>query len=257
MFGKWKKLALELQDQVGEMRAKLSEVQVQQEAKLSRLREQLAAMAAGLAPTPESIRQGLPYSEIPKEKVLDFIRKIPNLLILDVRGDEGWGNGYIPNAKHIPAAEVFRRLDEMPHKGQPLLTISANGNSSVTVCQLLAREGYQHVFNALGGMAGYTGPLVQPKLSASDITQVKGTDRKLISKVLSVLDQDVRRGLQRDGGDIQVTEVENGVVKVKMVGACVGCGAQQRTVEDGIKNHLRKIIPEIQEVVDLTLDVPR
>lgn len=252
MFGKWKKLALELQDQVGELRKKLNEIQQKHEADLAHLRQQVAAMAVGLSPTPESIRQGLPYSEIPKEKVLEFIHKTPSLLILDVRGDEGWEHGHIPEAKHIPAQQVFQRLDEIPDKTRPILTISANGNSSVTVCQLLAREGYQHIFNALGGMAGYKGPLLQPQLTASDITQVKGTDRKLISKVLAVLDQDVRRGLQRDGGDIQVTEVENGIVKVKMVGACVGCGAQQRTVEDGIKNHLRKVIPEIQEVVDLT-----
>ncbi len=219
------------------------------------LQKQVASLLIGVPPRPESVLQGLPYSEIPKEEVDAFIRSVPNLLILDVRSDTGWNAGYIPGAKHVPAPEVFGRLVELPDKTRPILTFCANGNTALGVCQLLAREGFHNVYNALGGMAAYSGEVIRPELKETDLTQVKGTDRALVARVLSVIDQDVRPGLQRDGGDIEVVEVESGVVKVKMVGACVGCGSQKRTVEDGIKNHLKSTVPEIEEIVDLSLGI--
>jgi Fe-S cluster biogenesis protein NfuA/rhodanese-related sulfurtransferase len=175
---------------------------------------------------------------------------VPNLLILDVRSDQGWSQGHLPNAKHVPAQEVFQRLVELSDKSRPILTFCANGNTAVGVCQMLAREGYRHVFNALGGMAGYQGELLRPEIQASDITTVQGADRALVSKILDIIDREIRPGLKRDGGDLQVLAVEGGIVKVKMVGACVGCGAQKRTVEDGIKKHLMSRIPEVQGVED-------
>ncbi|MCB1215376.1 MAG: NifU family protein, partial [Deltaproteobacteria bacterium] len=199
-----------------------------------------------------SILQALPYSELAKEEVLDFIQETPGLLILDVRGDGGWNQGHLPQAKHVPASELFGRLNELPDKTRPILVFSANGNTSVSVCQLLAKEGYLYIFNALGGMAAYSGDLIRPKIELSDPKEVLGSNPKLIAKVLEVLDRDVRPGLKRDGGDIKVLEVEEGLVKIKMVGACVGCGAQQRTVDFGIAEHLKKLIPEIKSVEDVS-----
>lgn len=255
MFGSKDKVQ-ELAQKVEQLTQQLEEQQRRHEHQLKVLRQQVAAMLAGLAPTAQSVLSGLPYSEIPKEQVPDFIRSVPNLLILDVRGDEGWSNGHIPEAKHIPANQLLMRLGELADKTRPVLTVCANGNTGLTAAQLLAKEGFLHIFNALGGMAGYKGPLVKPELKALDAGEVQGVDRELIAKVLEVLDRDVRPGLKRDGGDIQVLAVEEGVVKVKMAGACFGCGAQKRTVEDGIKNHLMRLIPEIKGVEDHTLNIP-
>ena len=256
MFGSSQKDKTALEAEIAQLKQQLKELKEQRAQDLRTLRQQMASMAVGISPRPESILNGLPYSEIPKEEVLEFIRAIPNLLILDVRTDAGWDNGHIPNAKHIPAPEVFSRLAELSDKTRPILTFCANGNTALGVCQLLSREGYQNVFNALGGMAGYTGELIRPQVQATDITQVKGTDRKLVTKVLAIIDRDVRPGLKRDGGDLQVVEVEDGTVKIKMVGACVGCGSQKRTVQDGIKSHLRNQIPEIEDVIDLSMGIP-
>jgi len=252
LFSGKKELDLLREENQG-LKKKLSVMEEHFGKQLRVLKQQLASALMGVPPRPESVLQSLPYSEIPKEEVVDFIGTVPNLLILDVRTDTGWSQGHIPDAKHIPAPEVFTRLVELPDKTRPILTICANGNTALGVCQLLTREGYQNVFNALGGMAGFPGEVIRPEVKASDLTQVKGTDRELVAKVLAVIDQDVRPGLQRDGGDIEVVEVESGVVKVKMVGACVGCGSQKRTVEDGIKLHLQRSVPEIEEIVDLSM----
>ncbi len=251
MFGKDAKIE-KLQQKVQHLTQQVEELQHKHEHYLKILRQQMISFLSGLPIAPASILQGLPYSEISKEEVPSFIQKIPNLLILDVRTDEGWSQGHIPGAKHVPASQILMRLDELSDKTRPILTICANGNTAVTVAQLLAKDGYLHVFNALGGMAGYKGELVRPEAKLLNIHEVKGVDRKLVSQVMEVLERDVRPGLKRDGGDIQVLSVEDGIVKLKMAGACSGCGAQKRTVEDGIRNHLMRLIPEVKGVEDKT-----
>ena len=71
----------------------------------------------------------------------------------------------------------------------------------------------------------------------------------LKEKVESALDK-VRPSLQADGGDVQLVDVdEDGVVKVKLVGACGGCPMSQMTLKMGIERVLKDKIPEVKEVV--------
>src|SRR5262249_23027397 len=162
---------------------KIQEIKETYEFQIKVLRQQFSAAVLGIPPAPASILSGLSYSELPKEQVLEFIQNTPNLLILDVRSDQGWSNGHIPNAKHIPAEQLSLRLMELSDKSRPILTICANGNTAVTAAQLLAQEGYRYVFNALGGMAGYQGPLEKPTIESSNAANIKGEDRELIRKV--------------------------------------------------------------------------
>jgi Fe-S cluster biogenesis protein NfuA len=60
----------------------------------------------------------------------------------------------------------------------------------------------------------------------------------------------IRPFLQRDGGNIELVEVtEDGVVKVRLVGACQGCPGAQMTLQMGVERTLREEIPEIKKVV--------
>lgn len=59
----------------------------------------------------------------------------------------------------------------------------------------------------------------------------------------------VRPALQADGGDVELVDVEDGVVKVKLTGACGGCPMSQMTLKMGIERQLKKEIPEVKEVV--------
>jgi Fe-S cluster biogenesis protein NfuA len=67
-------------------------------------------------------------------------------------------------------------------------------------------------------------------------------------KVQAVLDK-VRPGLQADGGDVKLLEVKDGIVKVKLTGACAGCPMSQMTLKNGIERVLKREIPEVKEVV--------
>ena len=58
----------------------------------------------------------------------------------------------------------------------------------------------------------------------------------------------VRPYLQADGGDVELVDVENGVVKVKLTGACAGCPMSQMTLKQGIESYIKKAIPEISSV---------
>ncbi len=69
--------------------------------------------------------------------------------------------------------------------------------------------------------------------------------------VQKAIDQ-IRPNLQVDGGDVELVDVsEDGVVKVKLLGACGGCPMSQMTLKMGIERHLKKEVPEIKEVVSL------
>ena len=60
--------------------------------------------------------------------------------------------------------------------------------------------------------------------------------------------EDVRPHLQADGGDLDFVGIEDGVVKVRLKGACAGCPMSQMTLKWGVENYLKKKIPGIKAV---------
>ena len=60
--------------------------------------------------------------------------------------------------------------------------------------------------------------------------------------------REIRPSLQADGGDVELVNVENGIVKVRLTGACGGCPMSQITLNQGIEQHIKKAIPEILSV---------
>ena len=67
-------------------------------------------------------------------------------------------------------------------------------------------------------------------------------------KVEEVLNK-IRPSLMRDGGNVELIDVSDGVVKVKLTGACAGCPMSTMTLKMGIERILKQEIPEIKEVV--------
>jgi Fe-S cluster biogenesis protein NfuA len=60
--------------------------------------------------------------------------------------------------------------------------------------------------------------------------------------------QEIRPYLQADGGNIELIDVEEGVVKVKLVGACAGCPMSTLTLQWGVELALKKRVPEVVRV---------
>jgi Fe-S cluster biogenesis protein NfuA len=59
----------------------------------------------------------------------------------------------------------------------------------------------------------------------------------------------IRPMLQADGGDVELVGVEEGVVKLRLKGACTGCPLSELTLKQGIERLLKEQIPEVKEVV--------
>jgi Fe-S cluster biogenesis protein NfuA len=66
----------------------------------------------------------------------------------------------------------------------------------------------------------------------------------LENKIKTILNK-IRPYLQRDGGDVEFIKVEDGIVYVKMLGACVGCSSIDLTIKDGIEAFLLEEVPGI------------
>ena len=58
----------------------------------------------------------------------------------------------------------------------------------------------------------------------------------------------IRPALQADGGDIQLIDVVDGVVKVRLTGACGGCPMSQMTLKMGVEKTLKQHVPEVKRV---------
>ena len=75
-------------------------------------------------------------------------------------------------------------------------------------------------------------------------SKVNETLKEKVQKAIA----EIRPNLQADGGDIELVAVEDGVVKVRLKGACAGCPMSSMTVQWGVENFLKKKIPEVAKV---------
>ncbi|MFO7666220.1 MAG: NifU family protein [Desulfobacterales bacterium] len=62
----------------------------------------------------------------------------------------------------------------------------------------------------------------------------------------------IRPMLQNDGGDVELVDVIEGVVKVRLKGACAGCPMSQMTLKNGIERFLKQEIPGVKSVISAT-----
>ena len=61
--------------------------------------------------------------------------------------------------------------------------------------------------------------------------------------------EDIRPSLQADGGDIQLVDVEEGIVKVRLTGACSGCPMSAMTMSLGVERAIKEMVPEVKKVI--------
>ena len=73
----------------------------------------------------------------------------------------------------------------------------------------------------------------------------------LEQRVNEVIDS-VRPYLQGDGGDIDLVSIEDGIVKVRLRGACAGCPMSAMTLKQGVERHIRERVPGIRAVENVT-----
>ena len=73
-------------------------------------------------------------------------------------------------------------------------------------------------------------------------------------QVIDVINR-IRPYLNSDGGDVEFVKFENGIVYVRLVGACAGCAMQDATLKDGLEALLLEEVPGVIEVVNVVEEI--
>lgn len=77
-------------------------------------------------------------------------------LLLDVRDASEYAAGHVPNSRHIPMAEMEKRLKELDKfKQRPVVVICRSGNRAGSACALLKKNGFTEAFALKGGVLGW------------------------------------------------------------------------------------------------------
>lgn len=98
-------------------------------------------------------------------------------------------------------------------------------------------------------MAHYVAAL--PVIEGEDDLEAEDTDpadAEIVATIKDLLDTRVRPAVAGDGGDIVFRGFRDGIVKLRMQGACSGCPSSRATLKHGVENMLRHYVPEVVAV---------
>ncbi|MCS7152360.1 MAG: NifU family protein [Bacteroidia bacterium] len=77
----------------------------------------------------------------------------------------------------------------------------------------------------------------------------EATDKASIEgQIRAILEEYIRPGIAMDGGDVEFLSFNDGVVKLRLYGSCVGCPSSLYTLKAGIENLLTRLVPEVRAV---------
>lgn len=113
------------------------------------------AAASGAFLLFDTVRQrGDKSSLSPVQATLKINRE--DAIVIDVREQNEYAQGHIPNAKHIPAGAIEQRAKELEaHKSQPVILCCASGARSASAAATLRKLGFEQIYNLQGGLAAW------------------------------------------------------------------------------------------------------
>ncbi len=89
-------------------------------------------------------------------------------------------------------------------------------------------------------------PVAAPSPAASS------DDEALYGRVADLFEAEINPAIARHGGFVELLDVQDGVVMLRMGGGCQGCGMADVTLRQGIETALRQHVPEVAGIVDIT-----
>ena len=121
------------------------------------LRSLLARVAAGEPVSAEMVREGMLWRDVGPDEARRLVES-GEVEVLDVRTPAETSAGVLPRARLVPIEEMEERWREVP-RDRAVLVYCAGGGRSASVCEELARRGYERLLNLEGGIGSWTGPL--------------------------------------------------------------------------------------------------
>lgn len=86
------------------------------------------------------------------------------------------------------------------------------------------------------------------ELEAKDAVVYEGDEAEIVEKIKQLIDKYVRPAVEMDGGNIEFSSFDKGVVSVLLQGACSGCPSSTVTLKTGIEGMLKRMVPQVTEV---------
>ncbi|KAF6165981.1 hypothetical protein GIB67_012878 [Kingdonia uniflora] len=159
------------------------------------------------------------------------------------------GSADFPNARsamNSPLAKALYGIDGITRVffGSDFITVSKSDDGTWDILK-------PEVFAAI--MDFYTSgqPLfLDANAAAAKDTAIHDDDSETVAMIKELLETRIRPAVQDDGGDIEYIgfDIESGIVKLKMQGACSGCPSSSVTLKSGIENMLMHYVPEVKGV---------
>lgn len=96
---------------------------------------------------------------------------------------------------------------------------------------------------------GFTEAMAQKEAEEGLGYEYTGDEIELVKKIKNLIDTYVKPAVEMDGGNIEFKHFKEGVVTVVLQGACSGCPSSTVTLKSGIEGMLKRMVPEVTEVV--------
>ena len=96
---------------------------------------------------------------------------------------------------------------------------------------------------------GYEEALASMKAEEADSIQYEGEEAEIVQKIKDLIEKYVKPAVEMDGGNIEFKSYDKGKVGVILQGSCSGCPSATVTLKSGIEGMLKRMVPEVTEVV--------
>lgn len=96
---------------------------------------------------------------------------------------------------------------------------------------------------------GFEAAMEKLEAEKGDAHQYEGDEAELVVKIKGLIDKYVKPAVEMDGGNIEFKSFDKGVVSVVLQGSCSGCPSSTVTLKSGIEGMLKRMVPEVTEVV--------
>jgi rhodanese-related sulfurtransferase len=112
-------------------------------------------VSGGMLLWPLILRARIGAKEVSVQQAVQLINR-RDAVVIDVRDAADFASGHIPNARHMPVAEMEKRLKELEKlKSRPVIVSCRSGTRAAAAAAVLRKNGFQEVFPLKGGILGW------------------------------------------------------------------------------------------------------
>ncbi len=159
-----------------------------------------------------------------------------------------YGSIDFQNPEKAEASPLAKALHEIPGMAGVMI-----GNNFVSITKT-DEAGWESVLEKasklLKSMIGTETTLIEQKL-IDELAVKKVASSDVVKKILEILDTEIRPAIAMDGGDCEFVSFEEGIVSLRLQGACSTCPSSTMTLKMGIENRLREELPDVKEVIQI------